>query len=78
MKTRAVGVIAIIAITIFTSLNIDISPLYNKTIGISLANIEALANGETTVGDTCGPFCCGAFCGSYTDNEGRHHMFYYC
>jgi hypothetical protein len=58
MKKRIVGVFAIIAATLIMTINVSISLETNKSMDISLSNIEALAYELPETGITCSyPHC---------------------
>lgn len=49
MKKKILGLIAVLVIAAVATINVSLSSQNRDLLGVSLANVEALANGETSI-----------------------------
>lgn len=79
MKKKIFGGILAVAIAAVAAVNVNINNEAEDALSaLSLANIEALADGESGGSTDCANNCSGAYCGSYTLVNGQTGSLYYC
>jgi len=70
--------VAIIAIAVVASFNVNFHSQENSLAEIGLANVEALADGESGNTYDCCDSCTGAYCGTFTAADtGKSYKVYY-